>query len=93
MLERCQRTTNVNPKSRNTLTETVDDMSLSSIVEYSVPLGKKMKNADIGNMQVCIGCFVFIKIMYSISLRTVLFLHTSFVVSLMIINCMHKWLS
>ena len=54
---------------------------------------KMMKNADIGNMQVCIGCFVFIKMMYGISLRTVLFLHTSFVVSLMIINCMHKWLS
>ena len=96
MVQRCQRTTNVNPKSRNTLNETVDDMSLSFIVEYSVPLGincKIIKNADIGNMQVCIGCFVFIKIMYGISLRTVLFLHTSFVVSLMIINCMHKWLS
>ena len=29
MLERCQRTTNVNPESRNTLNETVDDMSLT----------------------------------------------------------------
>ena len=92
MVQRCQRTTNVNPKSRNTLNETVDDMSLSFIVKYSVNC-KIMKNADIGNMQVCIGCVVFIKIMYGISLRTVLFLHTSFVVSLMIINCMHKWLS
>ena len=92
MVQRCQRTTNVNPKSRNTLNETVDDMSLSFIVQYSVNC-KIMKNADIGNMQVCIGCVVFIKIMYGISLRTVLFLHTSFVVSLMIINCMHKWLS
>ena len=86
MVQRCQRTTNVNPKSRNTLNETLDDMSLSFIVKYSV-------NADTGDMQVCIGCFVIIKIMYGISLRTVLFLHTSFVVSLMIINCMHKWLS
>ena len=54
---------------------------------------KIIENTDVMNMQVCIGCFVFIKIMYGISLRTVLFLHTSFVVSLMIINCMHKWLS
>ena len=36
MVQRCQRTTNVNPKSRNTLNETVDDMSLSFIVKYSV---------------------------------------------------------
>ena len=92
MVQRCQRTTNVNPKSRNTLNETLDDMSLIFIVRYSINC-KIIKNADIGNMQVCIGCFVFIKIMYGISLRTVLFLHTSFVVSLMIINCMHKWLS
>ena len=89
MVQRCQRTTNVNPKSRNTLNEKVDDISLSFIVKYSVPLGM----STLGNMQVCIGCFIFIKIMYGISLRTVLFLHTSFVVSLMIINCMHKWLS
>ena len=89
MVQRCQRTTKVNHRSRNTLNETVDDMRLS----FERSRTQIMKNADIGNMQVCIGCFVFIKIMYGISLRTVLFLHTSFVVSLMIINCMHKWLS
>ena len=76
MVQRCQRTTNVNPKSRNTLNEKVDDISLSFIVKYSVPLGM----STLGNMQVCIGCFIFIKIMYGISLRTVLFLNTSFVV-------------
>ena len=53
MVQRCQRTTNVNPKSRNTINETVDDMSLSFIVKYSVNC-KIMKNADIRNMQVAL---------------------------------------